>query len=246
MIVKLVSVSMLLAFSGTARAQDASRPQAVAPASAPAAAKQDTTGFKSVAVSKAQYSQRIMHRCTVTPGAQWHAISTKGTGVSGRAAQTPAQEPIDLEFMLSPDAGGGAAATGMAARGPLRLSAKPQGTAAVGLSSGRSGVASVSCTGAAAQADDAARKAAGKEDAVLESRGIWDSRSQVWLTCKSTGSGKATRFELTLLVPAPAAGPERTHRVSIVPRGSDVAGASTAACSSAAPQSAHYDLAVLK
>ena len=238
MIEKLISVSMLVASSGAAPGQDASRPQAAAPASAPAAAKQDTTGFKSVAVSKAQYSQRVVHRCTVTPGAQWHAISTKGTGAAGRAAQTPDEGRIDLEFMLPP-------ANSPAVGEQLRLSAKPEATVTVPISSASSAGAIVSCTGAAAQAEDAAHRAAGKEDSLLESRGIWDSRSQVWSTCKSTGSGKATQFELTLLVPPVAAGPH-THRVSSVPRGSNVPGPLLIACSPGSPQSSQYDLVVLR
>lgn len=161
---------------------------------------------------------------------------------------------INLMFALQPATAGGVPT----------VSGYAINTKGTGTSSGR--MASdvvVSCTGTAIGADDASQKAA-MQDMTFMSR---SSRQGAGWSCSVSGPNDTPQFALGLLVPTILGQAERTrgpskgagraewswgtsssggHRVSIVPRGSNVAGASQIACSSDGKPIHHWDLAVQK
>lgn len=230
MIGKLICASMLVSSSVPVFAQDASRR----------------------ASADMFLKFPFAHQCTVTPGADWGATT-------GRSGTDAAWSRIDLQFTVSPPSAGGTVPTvsgfaintkGTGANSG-RLSAKPAGTATVG------------CTGTALATDDAAQKAA-LQDISFMSR---SSRQGAGWSCSVSGPDDAPQFVLGLLVPPILGQAERTRgpskgagrsewswgmsnssgqRVSIVPRGSNVAGSSPIACSSDGKPIHHWDLAVAK
>ena len=164
-----------------------------------------------------------IHRCTVVPGGDWQAA-----GAAGRR--------IDLEFNAS-------AAPGAGAPSVSGLSINTKGT---GANSGRIGSspslsASVDCVSGAASGD-ASQKSA---DMFLQMPPGW--------SCIANGSDASAQFVLTLNVPTSPGRSEWSfgtssssgHRVSIVPHGTKVAGASLVACPSKDGKLG-YDLAVAK
>lgn len=204
-----------------------------------------------------------LHRCTVTPSAQWHAINTKGTGTTSGIATSEISNPIpsvgvvvkknvartamsatpmnaaggriDLEFTASAPTGGGIPT----------VSGHAINTKGTGANSGRtSSDATVSCTATAIGADGASQKAS-MSDISITSDPV--KRGAGW-SCAVTGSDEAPQFVLTWSAPTQGTrGNSRgagrsewswgtsnsgSHRVSIVPRGSKVAGASLVACAS--------------
>lgn len=232
MIGKLICASMLVTSAAPVFSQDMSR----------SAAAGDRAGWPH------------MHQCTVTPGAEWHAINTKGTGTSsGRSAMNAAWSRIDLEFTASVPSTGG----GIPTVSGFAINTKGTGTSSGRLAAGSGASATVACVSrfkTDPYAEDAAREASA--DMTLQMPR--DARAARW-SCSVTGSEDAPQFVLTLLVPTILGQAERTqgpgkgpgasdysfgtssnngagHRVSIVPHGSKVAGASPIACSSGALQ----------
>jgi len=203
-----------------------------------------------------------MHQCTVIPGPDWQGVTSPipSIGVvvkknAYRVAPSPTLSRIDLEFTASPPS---------VDRGVPTVSGYAINTKGTGISSGRlssssGATATVACVSRAVTGDAAAQKASG--DMFLQMPR--DARTAGW-SCSVTGSEAAPRFVLTLLVPTILGQAERTrgpgeqsidgredarleskrqskgssggHRVSIVPRGSNVAGAFKIACSSGTPQ----------
>lgn len=197
---------------------------------------------------------RSAHACTVTPGADWYAINTKGTGTStGRVAMNAAWSRINLMFTASPPSTAGGVPT---------ISGHAINTKGTGTSSGRMAAdVAVSCTGTAIGADDASQKVNVQDISLTTIKGWQGLR---W-SCSVTGTEDAPQFVLTLLVPTilgqaersgkPGKGAGRSewswgtssssgHRVSIVPRGSKVAGSSLVACAAKdKPMTHNWDLA---
>ncbi|MDQ3079037.1 MAG: hypothetical protein M3R03_03450 [Pseudomonadota bacterium] len=211
-----------------------------------------------------------MHQCTVTPGAGWTGsdnspIPSIGVVVKKNIAKRMMNAPrgrIDLQFALTPPATTGAGPT---------VSGFAINTKGTGTSSGRGGAESgASATVACAAhfrddpyAEDAARAAAA--DMFLQMPR--NARAAGW-ACSVTGSEQSPRFVLTLLVPTILGQAERnrdpvngvgrsewswgvsnsgTRRMSIVPRGVKIAGASQIACTSAVPNmKSNHELAVEK
>ena len=160
-----------------------------------------------------------IHRCTVVPGADW------------QAAGAP-ERRIDLEFAASATPGGGAPS----------VSGFAIDTRRTGASSGRIGSSPSSSASVDCVSGDASQKSA---DMFLQMPPGW--------SCSANGSDSSAQFMLTLNALKSAGRSEWSfgtssssgHRVSIVPHGTKVAGASLVACPSAQGKLG-YDLAVQK
>lgn len=207
-----------------------------------------------------------MHQCTVTPGPDWQGdappIPSIGVVVKKnvyRVTPSPTPSRIDLEFTASRPSGGGAVpiASGFA------ITTKGTGTSAGRVLSEKGATATVACVSRAVTGDDIAQPA--WTETQLQMR---RDASAVGWSCSVSGGDGAPRFVLTLLVPTILGQAERIggnhsgedarletkrqsqgnvgrHRVSIVPRGSKVAGASPIACSWSDGQISGWDVLIL-
>ncbi len=189
------------------------------------------------------------YHCTVTPGPDWtgagagpgsdisNPIPSIGVVVKKNIHRTaaPAWKRIDLQFEVTAPSPGGSIPT---------VTAHAINTKGTGVTSGRlnskpNGTVTVSCTGSALAGDAATQKATFHDIQITRRAG----RQGAGWSCAVTGSDEAPQFTLKLLLPPILGQVERSrddsrletnhkgHRVSIVPRGLNVAGASPIACS---------------
>lgn len=207
-----------------------------------------------------------MHQCTVTPGPAWQGVTSPIPSIGVvikknvyRVDPGPTPGRIDLEFTASP----ASVESGVPTVSGHAINTKGTGTSSGRVSSSSGATATVACVSRAVTGDAAAQKASG--DMFLQMPR--DARAAGW-SCNVSGSEKAPQFVLTLLVPTILGQAERNRapenavgrsewswgmsnsgarRMSIVPQGSKIAGASQIACSSEAPSlQMKYELAVEK
>ncbi len=201
----------------------------------PAAAGAERTGWSHI------------YTCSIVTDAASPAAEGKAKGAAGR---------IDLRFDVGAPSGQGAVPTITAsARADgedfrFNIAHKRSDTGTQRLSAQVDDLATFGCTGRALAADDLVRKT----DAAAMASG--------W-ACAVSGSARAPRFTVTILLPPPDAptptnwsfgasnsgavsGPVGSGRISIVPRETAGAADSTIACASEGRRAVQYDLAFNK